>query len=470
MLTIFTILKSSATLIARQIFAASLLVISITAAIPATCLAGSTSTDGNSFFLKDGDRVVFLGDSTTEQGKPGETERGGLYTVYVECYALTRFPHWNLTFRNVGIGGDSAMLTQRLPERVDWEAFKSADEGYRQKKTAECVGIGLDRDVLPLHPTIVTIAFGMNDFGYRPYDEWGFQRYIRAETELLNVLKSHGCRAALITPQPIEQPLTASDSSEAAKNVTLRKYADGLKAVASQHRTPFVDRFDPYMAIVTQARSLTPPENVGGGNDAVHPGPPGQALLAWIMLKQLGAPSEVSSATIDAATGKATASSHCRISDLKAEPNGALTFRREDDALPMPLDPRAEPALRWAPIVDDLNRYELKITGLKAGRYDVSIDGEKCATVDAATLRAGWNMATPGVSGPITTQTRHLLELVLKKNALFYHRWKEVQLDPARQKELPSCDAHLSELEAQINIARQPQPHVFTVTPASSAQ
>ena len=47
------------------------------------------------FFVKDGDRVVFLGDSITEQR---------LYTTYIEAYVLTRYPKWKLTFRNVAYG------------------------------------------------------------------------------------------------------------------------------------------------------------------------------------------------------------------------------------------------------------------------------------------------------------------------------------------------------------------------------
>jgi hypothetical protein len=187
--------------------------------------------------------------------------------------------------------------------------------------------------------------------------------------------------------------------------------------------------------------------------------------MAWCILKELGAPADVSSATIDATARKLVTADKCRITNVEVAADGALSFRRDDDALPMPLDPRAEPALRWAPIVDDLDRYLLKVTGLKNGRYEVCIDGEKCATVDAATLSAGWNMASPGVQGPVTAQARRVMDLVLKKNALFYHRWKEVQLDPARQRELPSLDAQLSDLEAQINAARQPQPRVFRVKP-----
>ena len=52
------------------------------------------------FFIHDGDRVVFLGDSITEQR---------LYTTYIEAYVLTRHPQWRLTFAT-GWGGDTAWL------------------------------------------------------------------------------------------------------------------------------------------------------------------------------------------------------------------------------------------------------------------------------------------------------------------------------------------------------------------------
>src|SRR5665213_973265 len=60
--------------------------------------------DAREFFIHDGDRVVFLGDSITQQQ---------FYTNYIEAYALSRHPLWNLTFRNVGWGGDTSWLRQR---------------------------------------------------------------------------------------------------------------------------------------------------------------------------------------------------------------------------------------------------------------------------------------------------------------------------------------------------------------------
>ena len=84
--------------------------------------------------LKDGDTMVFLGDSITHQC---------LYTQYVEDYYYTRFPNLHIHFHNAGVGGDRA-----------------SDALAR-----------LDDDVLAFKPSYVTILLGMNDGGYRDFDK-----------------------------------------------------------------------------------------------------------------------------------------------------------------------------------------------------------------------------------------------------------------------------------------------------------
>ena len=48
------------------------------------------------FALRDGDRVVFYGDSITQDGA---------YARFVEEYVRTRFPRWDIRFYNAGVGG-----------------------------------------------------------------------------------------------------------------------------------------------------------------------------------------------------------------------------------------------------------------------------------------------------------------------------------------------------------------------------
>lgn len=414
------------------------------------------------FFIHDGDRVVFLGDSITEQR---------LYTTYIEAYALTRHPQWQLSFRNVGWGGDTAWLRQR--SHPDEPQLFAADEVAQQKMVDDAVGRGLGRDVLPLKPTVVTIDFGMNDHSYQAFRADIFGAYIRSQAELAKVLKANGVRVALLTPQPIEDK--RPDPDQDVRNQSLRKFSDGLKDVATKAGVTFGDQFDPYMAIMLRARAADPKAFIGGG-DAVHPGSIGHTIMAWAILKELGAPALVSRAIINGATKTVVAGEACQIQNLKVA-DGSISFDRLDDALPMPIDPAAEPALKLAPILEDLNRYELRIIGLAPGTYDLSIDGESVGKATAEQLGQGWNLATQ--AGPITKQSQELLKLVFQKNHLFYDRWRSVQLyafpawaqspeaENQRAAELARMDQKIADSEAQIEKVRKPQSHRFELKPTA---
>ena len=403
------------------------------------------------FFIHDGDRVVFLGDSITEQK---------LYTTYIEAYALTRHPDWQLVFRNTGWGGDTAWLRQRAhPNEKELFAAQPAEQ---QAMIEKSVGSGLGRDVLPLKPTVVTIKFGMNDHAYQPFRPDIFAAYVASQKELVKVLKGSGARVALLTPQPIEDK--KADPDKDVKNLSLRKFSDGLKVVAQENGVAFVDQFDPFMGIMMQARAKDPQAHIGGG-DAVHPGPAGHTLMAWTILKQLGATPLVSAAHIKLGWWKRASTENCSISNLKFS-DGVVSFDRLDSALPMPIATNATAALKLAPVLDDLNRYMLKVSGLKAASYAVTIDGEAAGTVTAEELAAGWNMAV--TDGPITKQAQEVLQLVFQKNNVFFDRWRNVQLKPGREADLPKLDAQIAELETQLNTARQPKVHHFELKPAGN--
>jgi lysophospholipase L1-like esterase len=416
----------------------------------------AASAVAGEFFIKDGDRVVFLGDSITEQR---------LYTTYIEAYTLTRHPEWKLWFRNVGWGGDTSWLRQRA--HPDERQLFAADEASQQKIVEDSVGRGLKRDVLPLKPTVVTIKFGMNDHSYQKFREDIFKAYVRSQSELAKVLEANGARVAFLTPQPIEDK--RPDPDKDVRNQSLRQFSDGLKEVAAKQGATFVDQFDPYMAIMLHERAADPAAIIGGG-DAVHPGPAGHTIMAWAILEGLGAPALVSRAEIDGAAGKVVAAEGCRLNNLKAD-QGTVAFDRSDDALPMPVDPPAEPALKLAPILQDLDRYELQVTGLPAGSYELSIDGEPAGKSSSEELAKGWNLATS--AGPITKQAREVLTQVFNKNNLYFQRWRNIQLyefpgwaqspevESKRAAELARLDAQIAQIEAQIDAVRQPKSHHF---------
>ena len=67
------------------------------------------------------------------------------------------------------------------------------------------VGHGLERDVLPLKPTVVTVKFGMNDHSYQPFRADIFGAYVRSQEQIAKVLQAHGVEWPFLTPQPIEE-------------------------------------------------------------------------------------------------------------------------------------------------------------------------------------------------------------------------------------------------------------------------
>jgi hypothetical protein len=223
--------------------------------------------------------------------------------------------------------------------------------------------------------------------------------------------------AEIAAPPAADQPSPSEDPDKDAKNESLRRFSDGLRDVAAKSGAAFIDQFDPYLAILVRERAGNPAGFVGGG-DAVHPGPIGQTIMAWAVLKGLGAPALVSRVEIDAATGRLVAAEGCSIEHLKPGPS-RVVFDRLDEALPMPIDERAESALKLAPILDDLDRYELRVTGLPAGSYAVTIDGEEVGKVQSEELARGWNLAN--AAGAVRKQAREVLKLVFEKNCGVCH-------------------------------------------------
>jgi lysophospholipase L1-like esterase len=343
-----------------------------------SCVRSASAAD---FFFKDGDVVVMIGDSITEQH---------LYSNFVEMWTVTRFPHWKLTFRNVGIGGDT-----------------SAGGNAR-----------FARDVLLHHPTAMTVDFGMNDGRYTAFSDNTFKPYMDGLQGMADQARAAKVRTAWATPQPLD---TAEQGPTALTgyNQTLEKFSEGVKQIADKNGGLFVDQFHPYLASLDRARSKGSKYDRITGGDAVHPGPPGQALMAASILKGLSFPSLVSSAEIDAAGGKVVASKNCTIDNV-ARKEGGISFSRLDGALPFfPAD--AVGILPWAPLLEELNDYRLKVTGLAAGKYEIRIGGKKVAELTAEQLGAGANLATGALAeGPIADQAKAVRAAVETKNR-FHH-------------------------------------------------
>jgi hypothetical protein len=266
----------------------------------------------------------------------------------------------------------------------------------------------------------MTVDFGMNDGQYGPFRDAVFKPYVDGLQGMADQAKTANVRAAWVTPQPLDGPEPGS-TALTGYNKTLERFCEGMKMTAEKNGGLYVDQFHPYLAVVDKARGAAPKYERITGGDAVHPGPPGQALMAASILRGLHFPTLVSAVEIDAAAMRVGVTKNCQATELTAN-DGGLSFQRLDAALPF-FPPEAASILKWTPILTDLNEYGLKVAGLKAGRFEVRLGGTKVAEYSAEELAAGVNLASAALaSGPIAKQVQAVKAAVEAKNK--YHHDK----------------------------------------------
>ena len=426
------------------------------------------------FFLKPGDRVCFYGDSITEQR---------YYGMDVETFVRTRFPGLAVEFVNAGVGGD----------RVGG--------GW-----AGPIDLRLERDVFPFKPNVVTIMLGMNDAGYRAFDEQIFATYQRGYEHLIASLQQHlpGVRIVLLEPTPFDD-VTQAPTFPGGYNAVLLRYAGFVRQLAATHHLDCVDFMTPLVDVVQKAQAEDPKLAGDVLPGRVHPSAMGELVMAQALLQAWGAPATVTAVTIDAAAGRATQSENTAVTDLAAS-GGGVAWTQADACLPFPIlglhetwwqfppterdwgslsfftpapepkweatDPGAAQIVRLSGFYAALDQEPLKVTGLKAGRYALTINGAPVGGFDAGQLAAGINLAE--YRTPMMDQARQVLDLVWKQTAWRFFAWRGVQTqlsfdaDPAVQQ---AAQALIAALEAQRQaIARQeyaaarPQPAHYEIS------
>ena len=416
------------------------------AALASLFLLSSLAKAECKFYLKDGDRVVFYGDSITEQR---------LYTTFVETYAVTRFPKANLTFVHSGWGGDRVTGGGGGP-----------------------VDVRLTRDVEAYKPTVVTIMLGMNDGSYQPFRDPIFNTYAEGYKHIVDKLKADvpGVRLTLIKPSPFDD-VTRKPRFEDGYNSVLVRYGDFVKDLAGKTNSDFAD-LNTYVVDATRKAFESDPEGAVKLNpDRVHPGPGGQLLMAAALLKAWDAPAVVSSVSIDAKDLKeapaTTVVESAQVTELTAS-EGSVKWTQLDEALPFPIDlkdPATELAVRSSDILPTLDRQIVKVFGLPAKDYTLTIDGKMVGTFSKAQLTEGVNLAT--LDTPMTQQAADVHKLTLKHNTIHHQRWRSIEVPYQSYKSanvakaLEGLDGLEAEIVADQKATAQPKPRVFELKPKS---
>lgn len=404
-------------------------------------LLASACPAQSQFYLKDGDRVVFYGDSITAQR---------LYTVFTETYVVTRFPSLNVNFVHSGWGGD----------RVTGGGGGDIE-------------LRLKRDVFAYKPTVMTIMLGMNDGGYKAFDADLFRTYSTGYRHIVDEAKSTlpGVRITAIEPSPFDD-VTRAPNFEGGYNAVLRRYSQFIVNLGKEDKLTVANLNDPVVAALEKAKSLDAELSQRILPDRVHPGPSGHWVMAEALLKAWNAPAVVTDVEIDAAGGRLTHAENTSVSDLKKETG--LSWTQLDNALPLPINfENKETALvlRSSDLIQALDQEELRITGLTPGHYTLKIDGDDVGTFSNGEFSAGVNLAI--LATPMLKQAKAVHELTLDHNDLHAARWHNLQV-PFQTDPLPHQDLGLQtldNLEGEIvqrqHAAALPKPHHYELIQSS---
>jgi lysophospholipase L1-like esterase len=293
--------------------------------------------------LKDGDTLVFLGDSITHQC---------LYTQYIEDYFYTRYPERRIRFHNSGVGGDRA-----------------ADALAR-----------FEDDVTAFKPKYVTILLGMNDGSYTKFEPQVFETYEKGMTELLDKIAALGATAIPMTPTMhdsraarVRKPAEPRDTYY---NAVLAFYGTWLREIAAQRGLGFVNMWAPLNDLTMQARKKNP--NFTLIKDAVHPDAPGQVIMATAIINDMIPRSTVSGIFVrkQPKTGKyAVVGANGKASDLQAD-DDKISFTFKANALPWVLPPEAAEGYALTHAGHRYSNEKITVGHLKPGKYELRIDGE----------------------------------------------------------------------------------------------
>ena len=318
--------------------------------------------------FKDGEKVVFLGDSITA---------GCDFICWTQAVYQLRC-QGKVRLENAGISGDSA-------------------------------GGGLARleyDVLDRKPDRVFIMFGMNDLGVPLYAKGGMEmdakRLKRLENYENNLnricdrLKEAGVTAVLITPTPYNQ--YGKGNSSTYNEAGLAAAAGIIRKIAKERGLEVLDLHAPMTEILKKQPAISPMRT-----DNVHPNVLGHMVMTYYLCKAAGLEGKIAEVRINAAEGKVETANYAAVRNVKTTTAGnsdpekkaasGISFEYTPQRLPFIMDKRNKEIDSLVPFTADFNTESMQITGLAEGNYQLMVNRSAVGKFSSAELAKGINLA-----------------------------------------------------------------------------
>jgi len=206
--------------------------------------------------FKNGDRVVFLGDSIIGCSR--------IATLTAECYHRL-FPDRKVYFFNCGAAGGDTVFGLKI----------------------------LEEDVFACNPTHVVLAYGTNDsWRWCLNDRRHKERYDLLKEKyhlfkenlqkLCKIITDKGINLILCTPLPYDEYTTKETDALKGGYALLAEYANTVREVAKDQNIPFCDIYEGIVEIMQNQD-----ENIFS-SDRIHPTEHGGYLMTKIFLNSQG--------------------------------------------------------------------------------------------------------------------------------------------------------------------------------------
>jgi len=388
--------------------------------------------------LHAGDRLAICGDSITEQK---------IYSRIIETYLTVCVPQLQVTVRQYGWSGEKT-------------------DGFLKR---------MDQDCLTFQPTVATLAYGMNDSRYRPFDVTNGRWYEDHYTAIVRRFKEHQVRVVVGSPGcagKIAEWVKSRAGTLDEHNVHLCALRDIAMAVAEQEDVRFADIFWPMLQaqVFAPGQHQATPEHpyLVAGKDGIHPGWAGHVIMAWAFLRALGLDGDIGSISVDLAAGTATASDGHAVEAFR---DGKLTlvssrypFCARGD---LDDDQSLRSGMTLVPFAEDLNRFVLRATGPASGRYRVQW-GQASWEYAAEELTQGVQLAVDFPDNPFCEAFDRVDTAVAAKQTFETTQVKQTFHSAAARadfaKVVAETEAQREPLAEAIAKAMQPVRHTIEIT------
>ncbi len=222
--------------------------------------------------LKDGQRVLFIGDSITQDGT---------YIDYIETFLAAKYPDKNINILDLGLSSETVC------------GLTEPGHPYPRPNVHERLQRVLERT----RPDIVVACYGMNDGIYSPLTKDRFKAFQNGILKLINKVKETGAQLYLLTPPPfdpapVRQKVVDENAGTFGFSQPYKDYDRVLKTYSEwimDLQLPDVNKIDIHKKMsgfILEKRKTDPDFYLA--RDGVHPGPVGHWLMAQAILEEWG--------------------------------------------------------------------------------------------------------------------------------------------------------------------------------------